>query len=68
MATSIHATMEDIGDIRYINTGDWVESCTAIAEHMDGSFELISWQKIAVTADIKALPMPKDKVEDMQAA
>ncbi len=63
-----HATMEDIGDIRYINTGDWVESCTAIAEHMDGTLELISWQKVAVTADIKALPMPKDQREDMQAA
>jgi UDP-2,3-diacylglucosamine pyrophosphatase LpxH len=29
--------------IRYINCGDWVESCTAIAEHEDGRFELIVW-------------------------
>ena len=29
--------------IRYINCGDWVESCTAIAEHPDGRFELITW-------------------------
>ena len=41
-----HAVMEDMDGIRYINTGDWVESCTAIAEHFDGTFELITWQKI----------------------
>ena len=27
--------------IRYINCGDWVESCTAIVEHYDGRLELI---------------------------
>jgi UDP-2,3-diacylglucosamine pyrophosphatase LpxH len=41
-----HAVMEDMDGIRYINTGDWVESCTAIAEHEDGTFELIEWRKI----------------------
>jgi len=29
--------------VHYLNCGDWVESCTAIAEHTDGSFELIRW-------------------------
>lgn len=38
-----HAVMTEIDGISYINTGDWVESCTAIAEHADGRFELISW-------------------------
>ena len=32
-----------IGGIRYINTGDWVESCTAVVEHHDGRLEIISW-------------------------
>lgn len=40
-----HAVIADIDGIRYINTGDWVESCTAIAEHQDGRMELITWQK-----------------------
>ena len=65
-----HAVMEDIEGIHYVNTGDWVESCTAIVENLDGSLELISWQKIAATAEVtemKALPAPKT-VEDMQAA
>lgn len=41
-----HAVIEDIDGLRYINTGDWVESCTAIAEHHDGTFELITWRQI----------------------
>ena len=28
-------------DIHYYNTGDWVESCTALAEHEDGHMELL---------------------------
>jgi len=42
-----HATIrEDLG-IRYINTGDWVESCTAIVEHHDGRIEMIRWGEVA---------------------
>ncbi|HSZ95861.1 MAG TPA: UDP-2,3-diacylglucosamine diphosphatase [Bradyrhizobium sp.] len=29
--------------IRYMNCGDWVESCTALVEHDDGRFEIITW-------------------------
>jgi len=38
-----YADMHDRAGIHYINTGDWVESCTAIAETHDGEFELIRW-------------------------
>jgi len=42
-----HAVIrEDLG-IRYINCGDWVESCTAVVEHHDGSFEIIVWTETA---------------------
>ena len=36
-------TPEDkqVGGIRYLNSGDWVESLTAIVEHHDGRLELI---------------------------
>ena len=37
------AEMRMIGDIEYLNDGDWVESCTALVEHFDGRFELITW-------------------------
>jgi UDP-2,3-diacylglucosamine pyrophosphatase LpxH len=38
-----HAVIHDDFGIRYINCGDWVESCTAVAEHEDGRFEIITW-------------------------
>jgi UDP-2,3-diacylglucosamine pyrophosphatase LpxH len=39
----IHHAAIRSGEIVYINCGDWVESCTAVAEHADGSFEIIRW-------------------------
>jgi hypothetical protein len=33
--------------VRYINCGDWVESCCAAVEHPDGQFEIISWVRDA---------------------
>jgi UDP-2,3-diacylglucosamine pyrophosphatase LpxH len=38
-----HAAMRQVGDIAYVNTGDWVESRTAVAETDDGVFEIIRW-------------------------
>lgn len=35
--------MRVIDGITYLNTGDWVESCSAILEHMDGRLELVKW-------------------------
>ena len=52
-----HAVIDDIGGIRYINTGDWVESCTAVAEHFDGTMELITWRPprgVAATREMRA--------------
>jgi UDP-2,3-diacylglucosamine pyrophosphatase LpxH len=36
-----HSAMRDLGGLLYCNTGDWVESGTAIVEHFDGSLELL---------------------------
>ena len=41
-----HAASRDIGGIHYINTGDWVESCTAIGEKENGEIELIRWHDV----------------------
>lgn len=35
------AAVREIGGIEYFNTGDWVESCSAIVENYDGRMELI---------------------------
>ena len=40
------AEVRDYDGILYMNDGDWVESCTALVEHMDGQFELIDWTKV----------------------
>jgi UDP-2,3-diacylglucosamine pyrophosphatase LpxH len=37
------AALRDVAGIRYVNCGDWVDSCTAIVEHLDGRLELVSW-------------------------
>lgn len=40
----IHAAaIRERDGVRYLNCGDWVENCTAIAEHANGRFELIRW-------------------------
>jgi UDP-2,3-diacylglucosamine pyrophosphatase LpxH len=38
-----HAVITEYEEIRYANCGDWVESCTALAEEEDGSLRLIHW-------------------------
>jgi UDP-2,3-diacylglucosamine pyrophosphatase LpxH len=38
-----HAEMRMIDNVLYCNDGDWVESCTALVEHMDGRLEIINW-------------------------
>jgi UDP-2,3-diacylglucosamine pyrophosphatase LpxH len=37
------AEMRDIGSVLYCNDGDWVESCTALVERLDGKLEIIQW-------------------------
>ena len=56
-----HATIHNNFGVCYINCGDWVESCTAIVEHHDGRFEIISWTELehervpaAVAAEMRA--------------
>ena len=40
-----HAEIKIIDDIVYMNDGDWVESCTALVEHWDGCWEIITWHR-----------------------
>ena len=37
------AEISDIDGVQYCNDGDWVESCTALVEHFDGTLEIIDW-------------------------
>ena len=38
-----HPADRKIGNTHYLNCGDWVESCTAIVETMEGDLRLIHW-------------------------
>lgn len=37
------ANIRKIDGLDYVNTGDWVESCTAVAEDRNGALRLIDW-------------------------
>lgn len=54
----IHAAaIHDKFGIEYINTGDWVESCTAVAERTDGQLELIKWTTVRAVAGAHETPL-----------
>jgi UDP-2,3-diacylglucosamine pyrophosphatase LpxH len=38
-----HAEIKEINGVMYMNDGDWVESCTALVEHHDGRWQIITW-------------------------
>jgi UDP-2,3-diacylglucosamine pyrophosphatase LpxH len=45
MCGHIHTPADKmLGEIHYLNSGDWVESLTAIIEHFDGRLELIDFE------------------------
>lgn len=52
-----HAASRQFGKVHYLNTGDWVESCTAIGERHDGTLEMIRWHDV-VRAREAAEPVP----------
>jgi hypothetical protein len=40
--------IREIDGIAYYNCGDWVEHCTALVEHLDGTMELASYDSVCV--------------------
>ncbi|WP_298424543.1 UDP-2,3-diacylglucosamine diphosphatase [Rhodoblastus sp.] len=70
-----HAAIRDIDGVAYVNTGDFVESCTAIAEHFDGRFELIHWRLLETERAAPAVvvlplppPLPEPPLSEKAAA
>ena len=39
------AAIKEVDGLTYANCGDWVDSCTAIVEHLDGRLELVDWNR-----------------------
>jgi hypothetical protein len=59
------AEMRDIGGVAYVNDGDWVESCTALVEDLQGHIAIIDW--IAETGGHTAEGIPAHQAEAVQA-
>lgn len=58
------ATIQTRDGLTYANCGDWVDSCTAIVEHLDGRLELIrAWQAVRLTVPGEAAPGQPGKAE-----
>ncbi|SDG51816.1 UDP-2,3-diacylglucosamine diphosphatase [Roseospirillum parvum] len=56
-----HAEKRIIGDVLYCNSGDWVESCTAIVEHWDGTMEVLDWTRVESIDDPQYAPVGAPK-------
>ncbi|MBK8976183.1 MAG: UDP-2,3-diacylglucosamine diphosphatase [Planctomycetes bacterium] len=56
------AEMRDMNGVLYCNDGDWVESCTALVEHLDGRLEIIEWTDTPVAVVMP--PTPERTVDD----
>ncbi len=50
------AEIRTIGGMLYCNDGDWVESCTALVEHLDGRLEIIHWLDRRALDPLRAKP------------
>ncbi len=54
-----HAEIRNIDGVLYCNDGDWVESRTALVEHMDGKLEIIYWdQQIDLVKEMRPVLTP----------
>ena len=58
-----HAEIKEINGMVYMNDGDWVESMTALVEHHDGRWEIVTWIKekddVVIDTDSSASDQPK---------
>ena len=56
MCGHIHTPADKMIDgIHYLNSGDWVETLTAVVEHLDGRYELVEFAQFA-----REYPMDRD--------
>ena len=54
---------KQVGDIHYLNSGDWVESMTALVEHKDGSFEILGYEDFRALLKEKVLAKARKERE-----
>ncbi|WP_424987121.1 UDP-2,3-diacylglucosamine diphosphatase [Microbulbifer sp. S227A] len=62
------AAIRDIDGITYVNTGDWVESCTAVVEREDGRLILLDWERSARERRHRARRTRRSKTKKLENA
>lgn len=65
-----HAQIRDVDGITYYNCGDWVESCTALVEDMNGHIQIVEWENPAIGRDVTAASsdsVPATKVTALES-
>jgi len=62
------AASREVGSVHYVNTGDWVESCTAVVETKAGRLELIDWSKNGPAAPHTDSTLDADQPDRIGAA
>jgi UDP-2,3-diacylglucosamine pyrophosphatase LpxH len=61
MCGHIHqAEMRMIGNILYLNDGDWVESCSALVEDASGNLEILRWANAAPQGAAALVPARRE--------
>jgi UDP-2,3-diacylglucosamine pyrophosphatase LpxH len=65
-----HPAIREIDGIIYVNTGDFVESCSLVVEHDDGRLEIVYWSTPAAQSRAVAIETeePSDAETEAQAA
>lgn len=63
-----HAANHEINGVQYINSGDWVESCTAITEDENGTLEIVRWLDVVRERDQQLVtPIPDQRSNDRRS-
>ncbi len=50
-----HPGIRDLEGVTYVNTGDFVESCSLVVEHYDGRLEVLRWATAAPDAALATM-------------
>lgn len=63
-----HPNMRSIDNLQYVNTGDWVEHCTAVCENSAGELQLLNWPRDVHALVVESKPPKPDTTRLPEAA
>jgi UDP-2,3-diacylglucosamine pyrophosphatase LpxH len=52
-----HAADRHFHGVHYVNCGDWVESCTAVIEALDGTLRIVRWEELVPVTAFNGSPI-----------